>query len=260
MPEAGWYRDPSKRQSYRYWSGSMWSDMVSDGAETSDDRLEHQFPMPTGAAVSFGPVSWPSTASPTPDDPSEEIAWRCGVCGRGFSNVQEMNAHVRAQHSEVVGPDTRQKRGADARRAGRGNAVRATRNRSLAPRSTGAKACAAAAVAILLIAVVVIVIVAVVSGGGSSGESCAKAVDALSADITLATNAADISSSPVKKSFDECGGPELWKVSADVDNIGDEIQSKGDMNPSATMSTDDALDFLCARFDSGNSTDTCSGR
>jgi hypothetical protein len=112
-----------------------------------------------------------------------------------------------------------------------------------------------------VVGVVVVASMCVACGSGAaSGESCPKAVDALSAEITSVTNAADISSSVVKKSFDDCGGPELWKVSADVDKIGDEIQSKGDMDPNLTMSTSDALDFLCARFDSGNSTDTCSGR
>lgn len=93
----------------------------------------------------------------------------------------------------------------------------------------------------------------------TSASDCPKAIDALSANIGSTTNAADIDPTLVKTSFSECGGPATWKLSAGVDKIGTQIGQRGDMDGSS-LSTSTALDFLCSRFDSGNSTDTCKLR
>ncbi|CAN5279436.1 hypothetical protein BH18ACT4_BH18ACT4_09650 [soil metagenome] len=38
-PAAGWYPDPAGRHHYRYWSGSAWTDYVSDGASVGGPGL-----------------------------------------------------------------------------------------------------------------------------------------------------------------------------------------------------------------------------
>jgi hypothetical protein len=110
-----------------------------------------------------------------------------------------------------------------------------------------------------LVALVVLCAAGCSSSSTSGSGSCPGAVDTLSASLLSVTNAADINSATAHASLAACGGPAEWKLSAGVDQIGTKIGSLGDMgNP--TMSTGDALDFLCSRFDSGNSTDTCKLR
>ena len=79
------------------------------------------------------------------------------------------------------------------------------------------------------------------------------------ADVAAATKMTDLSTSTVKDSLSACGGPEEWKASADVDEIGDQIGHLGDMN-GQSLNSSAALDLLCDRFDNSNSTDTCKGR
>ncbi|CAN5279525.1 hypothetical protein BH18ACT4_BH18ACT4_09660 [soil metagenome] len=49
---AGWYPDPTGRHQYRYWSGSSWTDNVSDGGVASTDPMGGPGPVfPPGAVA-----------------------------------------------------------------------------------------------------------------------------------------------------------------------------------------------------------------
>ncbi|MEY2456534.1 MAG: hypothetical protein QOK06_1628, partial [Acidimicrobiaceae bacterium] len=51
----GWQPDPTGRHQLRYWSGSAWTDDVSNGGVTSRDPLTGGSP----AAAAFSPVAQP---------------------------------------------------------------------------------------------------------------------------------------------------------------------------------------------------------
>lgn len=56
---AGWYSDPTARYSYRYWSGTAWTEQVSNGSTTAID--------PTALApdvVSMAPAPGTEAAQP----------------------------------------------------------------------------------------------------------------------------------------------------------------------------------------------------
>ena len=42
-PAAGWYNDPSSRFTYRYWTGSQWSEQVSSEGRTASDPVDASF-------------------------------------------------------------------------------------------------------------------------------------------------------------------------------------------------------------------------
>jgi hypothetical protein len=99
------------------------------------------------------------------------------------------------------------------------------------------------------------------SCGGGTAESCPRGVDALSDDLLAARTTVEIDSSIVKKSLSSCGGAAEWKVSADVDHIDRELSVLTDIDPNQPFtSNDEALAYLCDRYDTGNSTDTCKIR
>ena len=114
-------------------------------------------------------------------------------------------------------------------------------------------------IAILIVGLLIFFVVKGCSGSSSAGADCPKAVDALSAELARVQNASDISASVAKDSFSGCGGPASWTLAADTDKIGTQIGNLGDMD-GTPLSSDDALAFLCARYDRSNSTDTCAGR
>src|SRR6476646_3119969 len=74
---AGWQPDPTGRHQYRYWSGSAWTDNVSDSGATSVDPYSPSGPpsavpptqsMPTSpptAGMPLTPVATPGPAGPT---------------------------------------------------------------------------------------------------------------------------------------------------------------------------------------------------
>ena len=43
QPAAGWYNDPSHRFTYRYWTGSQWSEQVSSEGRTASDPVDASF-------------------------------------------------------------------------------------------------------------------------------------------------------------------------------------------------------------------------
>lgn len=38
--QSGWYADPTRRHTYRYWDGAIWSNQVSDGGTAGLDPME----------------------------------------------------------------------------------------------------------------------------------------------------------------------------------------------------------------------------
>lgn len=86
-------------------------------------------------------------------------------------------------------------------------------------------------------------------------NACWSAVDALSNEISAATNASDIPTSSVLASFRACGEAASWKKYADIDQIDDEISGLGDTSGPFTAST--ALEFLCVRFEKQRNSETC---
>jgi hypothetical protein len=128
---------------------------------------------------------------------------------------------------------------------------------------------------LILLGIVVVGTVGVlVFGGGSKDKSstdtaattavgkpkdCPTGVDKLHADLAGATSTSGVDAATVLQSFKLCDGPEEWKIYAKVDDLGGQIGSFSDMNGSP-LSTDTALNFLCSRYDTSNSNDTCSQR
>ena len=39
LPTAGWYADPTQRHEYRYWTGSSWTEQVSDHGKVAADSI-----------------------------------------------------------------------------------------------------------------------------------------------------------------------------------------------------------------------------
>ena len=68
----------------------------------------------------------------------------------------------------------------------------------------------------------------------------------------------DIDAVEATRSFEACGSPDTWKAAADVENIGTEVgKFNSDHRP---ISAERSLDYLCSRFDPGDSTATCKAR
>lgn len=88
MPEqtSGWYADPTRRHTYRYWDGAMWSNQVSDGGPAGVDSVD------LDEAVAVIPPA-PGTQAPgqatttpeTPPAPKVEVTQRSG--GSGVSGI-----------------------------------------------------------------------------------------------------------------------------------------------------------------------------
>ena len=80
----GWYADPTRRHTYRYWDGSQWSDQVSDGGTAGVDPIEMD---PASASTPPAPGTQapgpqvPSAAAPPP--PGVEVTQRSGGTGVG---------------------------------------------------------------------------------------------------------------------------------------------------------------------------------
>lgn len=57
MIPAGWYTDPAHRHEYRYWDGTNWTALVSDGGVTASDSLESP-PIPKPKPPGAGALAW----------------------------------------------------------------------------------------------------------------------------------------------------------------------------------------------------------
>ena len=40
QPESGWFADPSRRHTYRFWDGTRWTNQVSDGGAAGIDPVD----------------------------------------------------------------------------------------------------------------------------------------------------------------------------------------------------------------------------
>jgi hypothetical protein len=89
MPEqtSGWYADPTRRHTYRFWDGATWSNQVSDGGAAGVD------PVDVDEAVAAIPPA-PGTQAPgmqattnaeRPPAPKVEVTQRSG--GSGVSGI-----------------------------------------------------------------------------------------------------------------------------------------------------------------------------
>jgi hypothetical protein len=88
--------------------------------------------------------------------------------------------------------------------------------------------------------------------------ACPKAIHALSAELAVAKTISDIDQTLVGRSFSACDGPDEWKQSAGVEEIGGQIGALSDMK--SKLTTSHVLDFLCARYDPPNFTPPCKFR
>lgn len=75
---AGWYADPTRRHTYRYWDGSTWSNQVSDGGTSGLDPTEMDA---TSATTPPAPGTQAPGARTT--TPTVEVTQRSGGTGIG---------------------------------------------------------------------------------------------------------------------------------------------------------------------------------
>ena len=65
-PGPGWYRDPTGRFMYRFWSGAKWTDQVNNGASNSTDAMDAASetvpPVPGSAAAEPEAAAQPAVA------------------------------------------------------------------------------------------------------------------------------------------------------------------------------------------------------
>lgn len=109
-----------------------------------------------------------------------------------------------------------------------------------------------------LAVVVVAVTVVLVTGGSGASESCAQTVDKVSAEITgPSAHGVGLRLPVVVASFSACGAPDAWRLRAEHDRIAPAL---GALLHDPSLTTDVALDQLCAHFDSYNMTATCKLR
>jgi hypothetical protein len=100
----------------------------------------------------------------------------------------------------------------------------------------------------------------------SSGDACAKGVDALNDNIATVTNSSQISASIAHHSLASCDLPGIWKISAGVDKIGEQLGALNDQSGAPTLDAgtglgeSGALNSLCSHYDPGDSTGSCQGR
>lgn len=89
MPEqtSGWYADPTRRHSYRYWDGAMWSNQVSDGGPAGVDPvdLDESVAVIPPAPGTQAPGMQATRTPETPPAPKVEVTQRSG--GSGVSGL-----------------------------------------------------------------------------------------------------------------------------------------------------------------------------
>ncbi len=82
-PSAGWYPDPYELHRHRYWSGTEWTDHISDELAGGDGRFE-QWPVPYGAPLVLGA---PTDASMAADADQQPRAGRLRVVATAVVGV-----------------------------------------------------------------------------------------------------------------------------------------------------------------------------
>jgi hypothetical protein len=98
----GWQPDPTGRHQLRYWSGSAWTDDVSNGGVTSRDPLTGGPP----AAVAFSPVAQPGARGPIgkPSSAGTTIVLTIVTLGIwGFVWVYRQHRDMKAYNGQGVG-------------------------------------------------------------------------------------------------------------------------------------------------------------
>ena len=86
QPESGWFADPSRRHTYRFWDGTRWTNQVSDGGAAGIDPVDMD-----EASATTPPA--PGTQAPsTAPTPPAEIPQPAGVevtqrSGGGLSGI-----------------------------------------------------------------------------------------------------------------------------------------------------------------------------
>lgn len=78
---SGWYADPARRHTYRYWDGSRWSSQVSDGGTAGVDPVDLD---EATAATPPAPGTQAPGTQPTSDatpSPRVEVTQRSGGTG-----------------------------------------------------------------------------------------------------------------------------------------------------------------------------------
>jgi hypothetical protein len=83
---SGWYADPSGRHTYRYWSGSRWSNQVSDGGTAGVDPIDLDEPTATTPPAP-GTQAPGFQAADRPASPGVEVTQRSGGTGAGIIGV-----------------------------------------------------------------------------------------------------------------------------------------------------------------------------
>lgn len=78
----GWYTDPTRTYSYRYWDGQTWTNQVSSGGTSGSDPNPLD---PTIAATPPAPGSEAQTTAPAPAQPAVQVTQSSG--GSSFGTI-----------------------------------------------------------------------------------------------------------------------------------------------------------------------------
>ena len=77
---SGWYADPTRRHTYRYWDGSNWSNQVSDGGTAGVDPVDvdEATAATPPAPGTQAPGMQPMASAEKPPSPAIEVTQRSG--------------------------------------------------------------------------------------------------------------------------------------------------------------------------------------